>query len=83
MSKNVKLIMSRYGEKVNFMHGSVKSAASIACANVETNEAAPVRIEVDGVAIWESTGPFDDSYDKLRELAERNADPVISTGPAA
>lgn len=70
MSKNVKLIMSRYGGKVEFMHGSVKSAAVDACSDVETNEAAPVRIEVDGETVWANTGPFDGSYDKLRELAE-------------
>ena len=70
MSKNVKLVMSTYGRKVEFMHSSVMSAARDACADVETNEAAPVRIEVDGSVVWKNTGPFDGSYDKLRELAE-------------
>ena len=70
MSKNVKLTMTQFGKMIVFMHGSVKSAASAACADVKTNEAAPVSIEENGVLIWKNTGPFDDSYDKLRELAE-------------
>jgi len=69
MNKSVKLIMSRFGSKCEFMHGSVKSAARDACADVEANEAAPVRIEKDGKIAWENNGPFGDSYDKLRELA--------------
>ena len=69
MSKNVKLTMTRFGGRVVFLHGSVKSAAIAACADVETNETAPVSIEENGVLIWKNTGPFD-SYDKLRELTE-------------
>ena len=69
MEKAVKLIMLRYGRQVEFMHNSVSDAARDACADLETNEASPSMIEVDGQCVWECKGPFSDSYDKLRELA--------------
>ena len=67
--KNVKLVESMFGISTWSMHGSVRSAARDACRRVAFNMAAPVRIEIDGKIVWENTGPFDGSYEKLRELA--------------
>lgn len=69
MSKKVKLTMSRFGSRSEFSHGSVKSAAQAACDDIESNEAAPIRIECNGATAWENTGPFDGSYERLREIA--------------
>jgi hypothetical protein len=68
--RNVKLTINKFGSKIKLMYGSVKSAARDACTFVETNEAAPVRIENVEDLVWENNGPFGDSYDKLRELAD-------------
>jgi hypothetical protein len=63
------LTMRRYGKNITFKHASVKQAAHDACADIETNEACPVKIEQDGVIIWENLGPNTDSYSKLIELS--------------
>ncbi len=63
------LTMTRFGQHHQFTHATVKDAARDACADVETNEAAPVSIEEDGVVVWRNGGPFNGSYDRLRELA--------------
>lgn len=69
MSKKVKLTMSRFGSRTEFSYSSVRSAAQAACDNIESNEAAPIRIEYNGATVWGNTGPFDGSYERLRELA--------------
>lgn len=72
------LTMTRYGQRHQFTYATVAAAARDACADVETNEAAPVSIEEEnGVVVWKNGGPFDRSYKKLRELAE------IADGDAA
>lgn len=64
-----KLTTVRNGVQYFFDHATVKKAAQQACADVESNEAAPVCIEQDGLVVWKNTGPFDGSYDKLLEIA--------------
>lgn len=63
------LTVTRYGQHNQFTYATVAAAASAACTGVETNEAAPVSIQENGVVIWKNTGPFDGSYDKLYELS--------------
>lgn len=70
----VKLTMIRYGKKLEFTHETLRDAARDACTDVETNEASPVSIEENGVVVWENGGPFDGSYDRLRDLAELSDD---------
>lgn len=70
MTKNVKLIVSRYGLKKEFMHYSIKDAAISAYNDIETNQALPISIENNGKTEWENKGPSSNSYEKLCILGE-------------
>ena len=65
----VTLTTVRYGTAHTFNHSSVNAAARSACADIENNEAAPVKIEEVGVVVWENSWLSGDSYAKLRDLA--------------
>jgi len=65
----VKLIQMRFGSKIESIHETITDAAKEAVDDIETNEAAPYAIYEYSVLIWKNTGPFDGSYDRLRELA--------------
>ena len=65
----IKLTLARHGRTFSRHFDTIKEAACYGQENVETNEAAPILIEKNGAVIWKNTGPFDDSYDRLYELA--------------
>ncbi len=66
--------MMRYSKKVEFTHKTIKDAARAACVDIENNTAAPFSIEDNGILIWKNNGPADESYDRLRDLAELSDD---------
>jgi hypothetical protein len=70
----VKLNVHRHGIPESFEFESVKEAASSAWWDIEENQAYPVSIEESGVIVWENKGPFTESSEKLRELAEISVD---------
>jgi hypothetical protein len=66
-----KLYYSRFGIQHTISLSSIKRAAKCAYDGIEENEFLPLKIEEDGIILWEKTEMFDDeNYGKLLSLTE-------------
>jgi hypothetical protein len=71
-----RLFYSRFGAEDFQECATVQEAAGIAIADVEWNEAYPLRIEENGAIVWRNRGLFSASYDDLERLNQPPPDPL-------